>query len=273
MALQRYWLNALGRYADAWAALERAKELGATENAGGGIARALIGEQRFEEAVAVLEPLVEATRHPQAYRLLGRAYQALGRTDDAKIATARAKDTKPMTWRDPLQHQKWQYEASLGRRLIHAEQLLQAERYDEAVDVLERLRMRGVGEEALYVNLSLAYGRSGRTEKALAVVEEGMAASPYNHRFQNVLAGIYQNVEQPERAMTHLRRSIELHPVQVWPYERLAGLLMEQGRYAEALQAVDTAVDFGAEDAQQLHYTAVSVVLRTAACVPRVRNL
>lgn len=250
------WLNALGRYADARAALERAKELGATENAAGGIARALVGEQRFEEAVAVLEPLVEATRHPQAYRLLGRAYQALGRTDDAKIATARAKDAKPMTWRDPLQHQKWQYEASLGRRLIHAEQLLQAERYDEAVDVLEPLRMRGVGEEALYVNLSLAYGRSGQTEKALAVVEEGMAASPDNYRFQNVLAGIYQNIEQPERAMTHLRRSIELHPVQVWPYERLAGLLMEQGRYAEALKAVDTAVDFGAEDAQQLHYTA-----------------
>jgi tetratricopeptide (TPR) repeat protein len=250
------WLNALGRYADARQALERARDLGAAENASAGIARALVGEGQFEEAVAMLEPLVAETGHPQVHRLLGRAYQALGRTDDAKIATARGKDTTPMTWSDPLQRQKWQYEASLGRRLMHAERLLQAGRYDEAVDVLEPLRMRGLGEEALFVNLSLAYGRSGQTEKALAVVQEGIAAAPENYRFQNVLAGIYQNIEQPDRAMTHLRRSIELHPVQVWPYERLAGLLMEQGRYAEALEAVDTAVDFGAEDAQQLHYTA-----------------
>ena len=250
------WLNALGRYVEAREAFAEAHALGATENADAGTARALVGEGRFEEAVALLLPLVEQTKHPQAYRLLGRAYQALGRPDDARIATARGKDPAPMTWRDPIQHQKWRYEASLGRRLMHGERLLEAGRFEEAVDVLEPIRERGVQENALYINLALAYARSGRREMAIAVAQEGMAGSPDNYRYDNVFAGIYQNDGDDERAMHHLRRSVELQPAQVWPYERLARLLMDKGAYVEALAAVDDALRYGSENHEQLFYTA-----------------
>ena len=50
------WLNALGRYVDAREAFARAHALGAMENADAGTARALIGERRYEEALAVLVP-------------------------------------------------------------------------------------------------------------------------------------------------------------------------------------------------------------------------
>lgn len=204
----------------------------------------------------MLQPLVERTKHPQAYRLLGRTYQALRRPDDARIAMARGKGTLPMTWRDPLQHQKWGYEASLGRRLIHAERLLEAERYGEAVDVLAPIRAQGVKEDAVFINLALAYARSGDVEAAMQVAREGVDASPDNFRFQNVFAGIYQSQDDNRRAMTHLRRSVELHPAQVWPYERMARLLMDEGSYDEALAAVDEALRFGAEDQERLYYTA-----------------
>lgn len=250
------WLNALGRYAEARSAFAEARALGATENADAGTARALVGEGRYEEALAVLLPLVEETKHPQAYRLLGRAYQALGRTDDARIATARGRNPAPMTWRDPLQHQKWRFEASLGRLLMHAERLLEAGRFEEAVEVLEPIRERGVQENALYINLALAYARSGRRETAIEVAEEGMARSPDSYRYDNVFAGIYQNDGDDERAMHHLRRSVELQPAQVWPYERMARLLMDQGAYVEALAAVDDALRYGSENHEQLYYTA-----------------
>ncbi len=250
------WLNALGRYAEARDAFAQARALGATQNADTGTARALVGEGRYEEALALLLPLVEETKHPQAFRLLGRAYQALGRPDDARIATARGKDPTPMTWRDPLQHQKWQFEASLGRRLMHAERLLEAGRFEEAVEVLEPIRERGVQENAVYINLALAYARSGRTEMAIEVAEEGLVGSPDNYRYDNVFAGIYQNEGDDERAMQHLRRSVELQPAQVWPYERMARLLMDQGAYVEALAAVDDALRYGSENHEQLYYTA-----------------
>ena len=37
-----------------------------------------------------------------------------------------------MAWRDPLQREKWRFEASLGRRLMHAQRLLEANRFQEA---------------------------------------------------------------------------------------------------------------------------------------------
>ena len=250
------WLNALGRYVDAREAFARAHALGATENADAGTARALIGERLYEEALAVLVPLVDKVKHPQVYRLLGRAYQALGRSDDARIAMARGREAGTMAWRDPLQHQKWRFEASLGRRLMHAQRLLEASRFQEAVDVLQPLYDSGVEESAVYVNLALAYARSGRTDRAIEVADKGMALSPDNYRYQNVFAGIYHNEGDAGRTMDYLRRSVELQPVQVWPYERMARLLMDQGEYAEALVAVDDALRYGAEGQPQLYYTA-----------------
>ena len=250
------WLNALGRYVDAREAFAHAHALGAMENADAGTARALIGERRYEEALAVLVPLVDKVKHPQVYRLLGRAYQALGRSDDARIAMARGREAGPMAWRDPLQRQKWRFEASLGRRLMHAERLLEANRFQEAVDVLEPLHDRGVEESAVYINLALAYARSGRTERAIEVAEKGMALSPDNYRYHNVFAGIYHSQGDAGRTMEHLRHSVDLHPVQVWPYERMARLLMDQGEYSASLAAVDEAILYGAEGQPQLYYTA-----------------
>lgn len=249
------WLNALARFEEARTAFRLAHELGAADHADAGIGRALIGEKRHQDALAILEPLVVRVQHPQPYRLLGRVYQALGRIDDAKIAMARGKEAGPMTWPDPLQRQKWQFEASLGRKLMHAERLLEAGRYEESVRVLEEIRARGIAEDAVFINLSLAYGRGGDVERALDVAREGFEASP-TYRFHNVFAGIYQANGDEDQALEHLRQSIEQHEPQVWPYERMADLLMERERYAEALAAVDKALGYGAEYPERLHYTA-----------------
>lgn len=249
------WLNALARFEEARQAFREAHALGAADYADAGIGRALVGEKRHQDALPILEALVARVPHPQAYRTLGRVYQALGRSDDAKIAMARGKEAGPMTWPDPLQRQKWPFEASLGRKLMHAERLLDAGRYEESVRVLEEIRARGIAEDAVFINLSLAYGRGGDVEKALEVAREGFAANP-TYRFHNVFAGIYQASGDEDQALDRLRQSIALHEAQVWPYERMADLLMKRERYEEALAAVDKALGFGAERPERLHYTA-----------------
>ena len=249
------WLVALGRHAEARAAFERARELGARANADAGIAQTLLGEGDAEGAVAILEPLSVELRHPHVYRLLGRAYRALGRDDAARIALARGRKGTPLQWRDPLQEQKWGYLASYGGRLVHAESLLRAERFGEAIEVLEPMRGRGVDDEAVLAHLSLAYGRSGQLERAFETLREGFADAPDHFRYHNAIANLHYEQDDVEHAIAHLRRSVEIAPEQTWPYERLGALLMQQERYDDALAAFDKALDYGIEEPEKLLYT------------------
>ena len=249
------WLVALGRHAEAQAAFERARELGARANADAGIAQTLLGEGDAEGAVAILEPLSAELRHPHVYRLLGRGYRALGRDDAARIALARGRKGTPLQWRDPLQEQKWGYLASYGGRLVHAESLLRTERFGEAIEVLEPMRGRGVDDAAVLAHLSLAYGRSGQLERAFETLREGFADAPDHFRYHNALANLHYEQDDVERAIAHLRRSVEIAPEQTWPYERLGALSMQQERYDDALAAFDKALDYGIEEPEKLLYT------------------
>lgn len=249
------WLVALGRHAEAREAFGRARELGAHANADAGIAQTLLGEGDAEGAVAILEPLSEELRHPHVYRLLGRGYRALGRDDAARIALARGRKGTPLQWRDPLQEQKWGYLASYGGRLVHAESLLGTERFAEAIEVLEPMRGGGVDDEAVLAHLSLAYGRSGQLERAFETLREGFADAPDHFRYHNAIANLHHEQDDVERAIEHLRRSVDIVPEQTWPYERLGALLMEQERYDDAIAAFDKALDYGIEEPEKLLYT------------------
>ena len=249
------WLVALGRHAEARAAFERARELGARANADAGIAQTLLGEGDAEGAVAILEPLSAELRHPHVYRLLGRAYRALGRDDAARIALARGRKGTPLQWRDPLQEQKWGYLASYGGRLVHAESLLRTERFAEAIEVLEPMRGGGVDDAAVLAHLSLAYGRSGQLDRAFETLREGFADAPDHFRYHNAIANLHYEQDDAERAIAHLRRSVEIAPEQTWPYERLGALLMQQEHYDDALAALDKALDYGIEEPEKLLYT------------------
>ena len=249
------WLASLDRHAEARNAFERARGLGAEANAIAGIAQTLLGEGRAAEATALLEPLSEELRHPHAYRLLGRAYQALGRQEDAKIALARGKNATPLRWQDPLQEEKWPLLASYGGRLVHAENLLRVGRFREAEEVLESMRGVGPDDQAVLANLSLAYGRSGRTALAFETLREGYREAPGHFRFHNVSASLYQEQGDTANAIHHLEQSIERQPQQTWPYERLGLLLMEEENYDGALAAFDQALENGIDRPEQTLYT------------------
>lgn len=249
------WLANLNRHAEARTAFERARALGAEANADAGIGQTLLGEGRAAEAAALLEPLSEELRHPHVYRLLGRAYHALGRQEDAKIALARGRNATPLQWRDPLQEQKWPLLASYGGRLVHAENLLRVGRFEEAVEVLEPMRGAGPDDEVVLSNLALAYGRSGRSELAFETLAEGYRDNADHFRFHNVRASLHQEQGDAAKAIRDLRRSIEQQPRQTWAYERLGVLLMEAEQYDEALAAYDKALEFGIDEPAQLLYT------------------
>lgn len=250
------WLRDLGRFDDAIAAFERGRQLGAESIADAGIAQTYLRQSRAEEALALLAPLAERSRHPQIYRLLSRAHQALGDAEEARIAAARGRDAAPLEWRDPRHVEKWGFLASYGGRLVHAEQLLKSDQFKDAEDVLAPMLATYPEDEAVLANLAMAVGRSGDMERAFALVERGQKLNPAYYRFNNVLASLHFRQGDYEQALRHLRKSVEIDPVQAWPYEQMGSIMMRLERYDEALAAFDQALKYGAENPERLHYTA-----------------
>lgn len=250
------WLRDLGRFAEAVAAFERAAELGADTTAQVGIAQTALRQYRPAEALALLAPLADKANHPHVYRLLGRAHQALGNEDDARIAAARGRNAAPLQWRDPRHVDKWDLLASYGGRLVHAERLLKAGRFGEVIEVLSPMLDTYPDDEAILANLAMATGRNGDAERAARLVERGLVLNPGYYRFHNVLASLRFHQDDEDAALGHLRRSVAANPVQAWPYQQMATIYMSQERYDDALEAFDKALQHGVENPERILHTA-----------------
>jgi len=246
--LKGTWFIDLGRLGDAKNAYEEAARLGAGSPAIAGTARVLLLERHPAEAAKLLEPLSDAMQHPHLYRMLGTAYRALGRTDDARIAFARGRRDEALRWRDPIQSQKVDYIGGFGGRLIHAENALKAGAYDDALALLETLREIRPDDPALLSHLSLAYLRTGDPEKALRTILEGFELYPEYYYFHVNVAGLYREQRKIDDALRHLKRAIEINPNQAEGHEQLGRMLMQQGQYDEALASLETAINQGVND-------------------------
>ena len=135
------WLAELDRLAEAAAAYRRARELGGEDAAASvGLARILLRLGRAGEALEVLEPLTADYSYSDIFRVLGRGYQVLGRTEKARIAFARGKDEQRLVWLDPRLAARDHYVVSYGGRLARAERMLAARNAATALRELETLR-------------------------------------------------------------------------------------------------------------------------------------
>ena len=249
------WLRDLGRFDEAAEAFERAYELGGGSVAKIGLAQTRMRQSRPADALSLLKPLTQSG-HPHVHRLLGRAHQALGNTDEARIALARGRQAAPAQWRDPRHNAKWEFLASYGGRLVHAEQLLKAGQFDEVIEVLEPMRETNPDDEAVVANLAMAYGRTERMERALQLIEHGFEVHPDYFRFHNVLASLHYHTGDLEKALDHLGQSIEISAAQSWPYQQRGTILMREGRYDESLAAFDEALKFGIDNPEEIHHKA-----------------
>ena len=250
------WLRNLGRFDDAVAAFERAAELGAETTAQVGVAQTALRQSKPAEALELLAPLAKKADHPHVYRLLGRAHQALGNEDEARIAAARGRNATPLQWRDPRHVDKWDLLASYGGRLVHAEQLLNAGRFAEVIEVLSPMLDTYPDDEVILANLAMAVGRNGDIARAVSLVERGLTMNPDYYRFHNVLASLRFHQGDEGAALAHLERSVAANPVQAWPYQQMATIYMSQARYDDALDAFDSALQHGVENPERILHTA-----------------
>ncbi len=202
----------MGRFEDAVSAFTTALAQGAGPPATLGLARARLRLGDPGAAVTLLEPLSQEMGHPSVYRLLGRAYQADGRQEEAVVALIRGRRSEPLRWFDELKSEQWEYAVSFTSRLGYAEMLVATRRLDEAVAVLEGLRARDPDHEVLLNNLSSVYSQAGREALAIATIKEGIAAHPDSFSFHLNLAYHYRRGGDDDLALQEAEMALDLSP-------------------------------------------------------------
>ena len=251
------WLLDLDRLDDAAVAFESALELApagdAVVAATAGLARVLVRQERADEAIATLEPLLARYDHPHLHRLLGRAYRAAGRAGEAEDATARGKDAPPFQWRDERREATEGHVRGFHGRLGLAETILQRGDAHRAASMLESLRESRPDDRTLLNNLSIAYQRTGRPTQAIDILRAGLTTHPDYALFHFNIASLLEETGEPASAVEHFARAAELDPGLSVAHERRALLLMHQGQLGAARENLEAMVPLGGATAAFHH--------------------
>lgn len=249
------WLHALGRPEEARAAYGRAAELGAGSPATVGVARLLLDDNRIDEAAAILEPLNARMPDPRLEALLGRAYRALGREQDARIAAARGSSaTSAMQWIDPRLARRTPYIAGFGNLLKHAQSLIQAGRQQDALAIAEDLVEQRPDDMAAINTLVWANAALGRIAEAKSVLREGLQRHPDEPRLHQMLANAYLQQGDADSARRHLEQVTALAPGNARATEELGWLVARQGQTEAGIALLERALEIGAREPKQVLY-------------------
>ncbi|HEU0306677.1 MAG TPA: tetratricopeptide repeat protein [Lysobacter sp.] len=196
---------------------------------------ALYRLEKYPEAAALLKQAVDASPEPRAdwQQLLMAAYAESGQGDQAIAMAEKVAAKSPNDKR-----------AQLNLVAVY----LQADKYDKAVTVLEKLRAAGqLTEDRDYRQLYATYlNIEGKERQAAAVIQEGLDKGILkpDHQSYLALAQSYYFSEQPAPAIEAYKKAAPLDD-DGETYLNLARLLWQENRIPEAKDAAKQAVAKG----------------------------
>ena len=196
---------------------------------------ALYRLEKYPEAAAVLKQAIDATPEPRAdwQQLLMAAYAESGQGDQAIAMAEKVAAKSPSDKR-----------AQMNLVAVY----LQADKYDKAAGVQEKLRAAGqLTEDRDYRQLYATYlNLDGKEKEAVAVIKEGLdkgVLTP-DHQAYLALAQSYYFSEQPGPAIDAYKKAAPLDD-DGETYLNLARLLWQEDRIPEAKEAAKQAVAKG----------------------------
>lgn len=258
------WQRELGHYDEALDSYRRAEALGAESVASPGRAQILLDRGLTAEAIEILEPMIDEDPHPHLYRMIGQAYRALGRQDDARIAMARGRQATPLRWYDPRVAERSDYIFGYSGRLRYAQDLIRSGSVREALKVIDSIRTVRPDDPSFIGTLAWAYTEAERVDEAVDILHAGLDQDPSYYRFHRHLAQAYKKKGNRERLRHHLEQVVAANPTDAWAHEQLGLLATQEGRHDDALAAFDEAINQGAENPV--------VVLHTSAMIEGARE-
>ena len=187
--------------------VELARDQDALAAAKIGQARVLLRQDNPGTAAALLSELALQYPHPHVIRLHNTAKRRLGQP----VLTSSVASTA-VSWPDPRQKQKREYLKGALGRLLAAEKLMEANRPDEAIPLLEPLVAATPDDVDLSNNLSAAYIAVDRSEEALKLLKSGLVIDPDIYQSHYNLATIYRGQGDFEQALYHTEQALRLMP-------------------------------------------------------------
>lgn len=201
---------------------------------------------RRSQAAAALPLLEQALRiDPEARParfLLGQAFRAVGRTNEARLALARGAGVSRHPMPDPWSAEAPRHMKGLPDQLAQADELATAGRPELAVPLLlEALRFHP-DHPGLIQQLAVALNRSGHPDQALPWLDRLIRDDPKS--FQLRITRSYSQVllRHPDQGLAEARAAVQLAPGTAQTHLAVANALLALERDAEAVAALETAV-------------------------------
>lgn len=202
-----------GDLAAAESAFRVAVNLAPSDSAGvTGLARVQMAQGKPHEAAATLEALIERVPDDRyAYQVLGTAYRALGRAEEAEDAVAAGASGEPQ-WMDPWASEVGVYRRGFAAMLKEATTLGLEGHHAEAIRLLETLRAERPDDRELTTYLGGIYATAGRTADARPLLEGVLRAHPDDFDATMNLATAHLFDRAWDEADRLAARALELRP-------------------------------------------------------------
>ncbi|GAB2507795.1 tetratricopeptide repeat protein [Microbulbifer agarilyticus] len=118
----------------------------------------------------------------------------------------------PQTSRSPVNPLNVKVSGSVNRDFTQAVAYLEGERYPEAIELLQSVVEREQRLSAPYVNLGIAYYRTGDEKHAEESFLEALRAAPLDPVASNELGVLYRRQGRFDEAKVTYAKSLQLHP-------------------------------------------------------------
>ena len=183
---------------------------------------------RIEDAVRLLEETVRRwPEQGESHYLLGRAYQRLGRTEEARYEFELSE-----RWKNKLHNEM--------QDLIDLAVLLQNKKHFDAAAKARSLAESG--DPDVMLSTAVALGRHGFHGEALPILKRVVEASPrYPEAYYN-MALAHVSLQRPEEAIPLLRSAVDLRPEFYEARVLLGNLLAQGGDHERALPHLRAAI-------------------------------
>ena len=129
--------------------------------------------------------------------------------------------------------------ANLGAEYINAR------RNEEALQVTLIATEQRPEDAGAFHNLGLAYLQLERLQEAEAALLQALELDPEYLDARQNLGEVYRRRDEHEAAAEQYREALEIDPDSALPYAGLGQSLFQLGRYAEAVAAIDRAIESG----------------------------
>lgn len=188
------------------------------------LARGLLQDDRPAEAAAVLEDFIRTRPGDRRARwLLGVAYRALGRGEDAAREQALGRGAGADGWPDPLLDSVRRLVTPDRAAQVEAIEMLRAGRVDEAIVALQAVVRKDDRDLEAQINLGTALRRAMRLDEAIEVLEHAIRINETHEMAHFHLAGAWRQKAMPradvrpdaamlQHALVHVEDVIRLKP-------------------------------------------------------------